>query len=116
MLPGFDGLDRWIPKPYRERLAMALDTGAITLQRLELPEATVTDPAAQDHRWAVGADQPAVPGRPRHPGPPRTPRHRPKPGPPARPRHRRPRHPLLRRVRTAVLPVHPSMSHRIPWH
>jgi len=55
MLPQFDGLDRWIPRPYRERLAMAVDAGAITMQRLHLPDAAVTDPAAQDHiaqRWA----------------------------------------------------------------
>jgi hypothetical protein len=55
MLPQFDGLDRWIPRPYRERLAIAVDTGAITLERLEIPDAAVTDPAAQDHiarRWA----------------------------------------------------------------
>jgi len=55
MLPQFDGLDRWIPRPYRERLAMAVDTGAITLERLHLPDAAVTDPAAQQHiarRWS----------------------------------------------------------------
>jgi hypothetical protein len=55
MLPQFDGLDRWIPRPYRERLASAIEAGAITLERLHLPDAAVTDPAGQDHiaqRWA----------------------------------------------------------------
>jgi hypothetical protein len=55
MLPAFDGLDRWIPRPYRERLALAIDAGAITLDRLQLPDGAVTDPVAQDHiarRWA----------------------------------------------------------------
>jgi hypothetical protein len=55
MLPQFQGLDRWIPRPYRERLATAIDAGAITLHRIELPDTPVHDPAAQDHlhrRWA----------------------------------------------------------------
>lgn len=55
MLPQFDGLDRWIPRPHRERLTEAITAGAITLHRLELPDVPVADPAAQDHlhrRWA----------------------------------------------------------------
>lgn len=55
MLPEFDGLDRWIPRPFRECLAMAVDADAISLQRLQLPDAMVIDPAGQDHiaqRWA----------------------------------------------------------------
>jgi Nucleotidyltransferase domain len=55
MLPQFEGLDRWIPRSYRERLAMAVDAGAIIVERLHLPDAAVADPAAQEHiaqRWA----------------------------------------------------------------
>jgi hypothetical protein len=54
MLPQFDGLDRWLPRRYRERLAAAIDAGAITVQRLQLAAFAVTDLAAQDHihrRW-----------------------------------------------------------------
>ena len=55
MLPQFDGLDRWIPRPRRERLAAAIAAGKITVQRLELPAAQATDPAAVEHiddRWS----------------------------------------------------------------
>jgi hypothetical protein len=54
MLPEFDGLDRWMPRPYREALAAAVADGAVTLHRLELPEARVVDPLAEEHirrRW-----------------------------------------------------------------
>jgi hypothetical protein len=54
MLPQFDGLDRWIPRAYRERLVNAIDAGAISMQRLELPDAPLEDPIAQEHleqRW-----------------------------------------------------------------
>jgi hypothetical protein len=54
MLPQFDGLDRWIPRRYRERLVAAINAGAVTVERLELPDAPVADAAAQHHleqRW-----------------------------------------------------------------
>lgn len=54
MLPQFDGLDRWIPRRYRERLTAAVDAGAVSVERLDLPDASVEDPAAQRHleeRW-----------------------------------------------------------------
>jgi Nucleotidyltransferase domain len=54
MLPQFEGLDRWIPRPYRECLVAAIDTGAINIDRLELPDAPVEDPVARQHlkeRW-----------------------------------------------------------------
>jgi hypothetical protein len=54
MLAQFDGLDRWIPRGYRERLTAAVDAGAVSLQRLELPDAQIEDDAAQWHleqRW-----------------------------------------------------------------
>lgn len=55
MLPQFEGLDRWISRPARERLSTAVASGAITLHRIELPSVPVADPAAQEHlhrRWA----------------------------------------------------------------
>lgn len=56
MLPQFEGLDRWIPQPYRERPTEAIATGAITLHRLELSDVPVADRAAQGHlhrRWGL---------------------------------------------------------------
>lgn len=55
MLPQFEGLDRWIPRHYRERICAAVEAGAISVQRTELPDATVTDPAIREYigdRWA----------------------------------------------------------------
>jgi hypothetical protein len=54
MLPQFDRLDRWIPRAYRERLVNAVDAGAISLQRLELPDAPLENPVARqclEQRW-----------------------------------------------------------------
>ena len=54
MLPQFDGLDRWIPCRYRERLVGAIEAGAVSVERLELPDAPLEDSAAQRHleeRW-----------------------------------------------------------------
>ncbi|HZN72702.1 MAG TPA: nucleotidyltransferase domain-containing protein [Micromonosporaceae bacterium] len=54
MLPQFDGLDRWIPRRYRERLVGAVDGGAVSVERLELPDAPLEDSSAQRHleeRW-----------------------------------------------------------------
>jgi hypothetical protein len=55
MLPQFGGLDRWIPRRYRERLTAAVDADAVGVERMELPDAAVEEPAAQRHleeRWA----------------------------------------------------------------
>ena len=55
MLPEFEGLDRWIPRTFRECLAAAVETGAISLHRVQLPDIPVSDPEAREHirdRWA----------------------------------------------------------------
>jgi hypothetical protein len=36
MIPQFEGLDRWIPRPYRETLVQAIDSGCISIERLSL--------------------------------------------------------------------------------
>jgi hypothetical protein len=54
MLPQFEGLDRWIPRRHRDRLVDAVENGALRVERLELPDAPVEDPAALQHledRW-----------------------------------------------------------------
>jgi hypothetical protein len=54
MLPEFEGLDHWIPRPYREALSGAVEAGAISVQRLELPDGTVAAGAVREHirhRW-----------------------------------------------------------------
>jgi len=54
MLPQFDGLDRWIPRPVREAISAAVTGGAITVQHLVLPDSEVTNPRALEHlasRW-----------------------------------------------------------------
>jgi hypothetical protein len=54
MLPEVEGLDRWIPRTYRERLALAVQNEAIRLERIELADASPHNTAALDHideRW-----------------------------------------------------------------
>ncbi|MDQ7911376.1 nucleotidyltransferase domain-containing protein [Phytohabitans sp. ZYX-F-186] len=54
MLPELDGLDRWIPRRYREHLAHAVQNGAVRLDRIELADASPRNAAALDHideRW-----------------------------------------------------------------
>ena len=58
MLPEFNGLDRWIPRTYRERLIDALDAGAIGLQRMELHDVDLDDPIGRRHldeRWGMAS-------------------------------------------------------------
>ena len=58
MLPQFDGLDRWIARPKRERLIAAMDARAITVERLELPDQPVQDETALRHvaaRWGLNS-------------------------------------------------------------
>lgn len=55
MLPEFEGLDRWLPRPYRETLSAAIACEAITLERLVLPDSEIEHPLALDHlrrRWS----------------------------------------------------------------
>jgi len=54
MLPQFDGLDRWIPRPIREAISAAVSGGAITVERVALADGEVTDARARAHlagRW-----------------------------------------------------------------
>jgi hypothetical protein len=54
MLPEFEGIDDWIPRPHRESLCAAVGSGAIRIERLLLPESQVASPIAARHiqrRW-----------------------------------------------------------------
>jgi hypothetical protein len=54
MLPEFEGIDDWIPRPYREALSQAVSSGAIQIERVSLPDGRVTSPLAAKHlgrRW-----------------------------------------------------------------
>jgi hypothetical protein len=55
MLPQFEGLDQWVPRHYRECTSAAVQAGAISVQRLELPAAAVADLGVREYisdRWA----------------------------------------------------------------
>jgi hypothetical protein len=54
MLPPFEGIDRWLPRPYRETLSRAIGAEFITVERLLLPDTDIDHPLARDHlqrRW-----------------------------------------------------------------
>lgn len=54
MLPEFEGIDDWIPRPHRESLCAAVGSGAIRIERLVLPEGQAASPVAARHiqrRW-----------------------------------------------------------------
>ena len=54
MLPEFEGIDDWIPRPHRESLRAAVSSGAIRIERLVLPDSPVASPVAARHiqrRW-----------------------------------------------------------------
>ena len=54
MLPEFEGIGDWIPRPYREGLCIAVGSGAIRIERLVLPDSQVASPVAARHiqrRW-----------------------------------------------------------------
>ena len=54
MLPEFEGLDSWIPRPYREVLSAAVSSKAIRLDRVLLSEGPITSRVAAQHvahRW-----------------------------------------------------------------
>jgi hypothetical protein len=36
MLPEFEGIDAWVPRPYREALVAAVNDGAVSIERMEL--------------------------------------------------------------------------------
>lgn len=50
MLPAFEGLDRWIDRSDRERLAGLVEAGALEVTQVELADAEVHDTHAQ---WTV---------------------------------------------------------------
>lgn len=54
MLPEFQGIDDWIPRPCREALCGAVGSGAIRIERVLLADAQVRSPLATKHlarRW-----------------------------------------------------------------
>jgi hypothetical protein len=54
MLPEFEGLENWIPRPFREALVHAVRSDAITLERLVLSDGVVESAQAREHisdRW-----------------------------------------------------------------
>ena len=54
MLPVFEGIDRHVPRPVREMLATWSGAGAISLQRIDLPEAESGDARTRgiiERRW-----------------------------------------------------------------
>ena len=55
MLPAFDGIDQWVPRPAREMLSAWSSAGAITVQRIDLPEARARNTLIRDtitRRWS----------------------------------------------------------------
>ena len=58
MLPEFEGLDAWMPRPYREVLCAAVSSKAIGLDRVVLPEGPITSHIAAEHlagRWKTSS-------------------------------------------------------------
>lgn len=54
MLPQFESLDAWIPRPIREALSTAVLGGAVTIEHRVLEDGTVTSARAREHladRW-----------------------------------------------------------------
>jgi hypothetical protein len=54
MLPEFEGMERWLPRSYRELIIEAIDRGAIRVERLVLEDLEIADPLALAHleeRW-----------------------------------------------------------------
>ncbi len=56
MLPEFEGIDAWVPRPYREALVAAVNGGAISIERMQLtdqPRSAISSVAAEHlaDRW-----------------------------------------------------------------
>lgn len=54
MLPEFEGIDSWIPRPYREALSEAVSSKTIQIERVLLLDEQVTSALAAEHladRW-----------------------------------------------------------------
>jgi len=55
MLPQFEGIDSWVPRPHREILSEAVSLGAIEIERLVLSDEPVRSRTARNHideRWS----------------------------------------------------------------
>jgi hypothetical protein len=55
MLPQFEGIDDWVPRPYRETLVTAVTDGTIQIERLLLCDRPTISDLAMKHiaqRWA----------------------------------------------------------------
>ncbi len=55
MLPQFEGIDNWVPRPYREALVTAVTDRAIQIERVLLPDTATASGLAMKHiawRWA----------------------------------------------------------------
>lgn len=58
MLPVFEGIDHWVPLPIREALVREQSAGTISVERVDLPDATPETPAAVEYvhsRWQEGS-------------------------------------------------------------
>jgi hypothetical protein len=57
MLPAFEGIDKWVPLPIRERLAPEVEASTLAIDRLVLADATPRDRKAARYatrRWQEG--------------------------------------------------------------
>jgi hypothetical protein len=55
MLPQFEGIDEWIPRPCREALFSAAENGIVTVERIVLPDVPVISSVAGEYiagRWS----------------------------------------------------------------
>jgi len=58
MLPEFDSIDDWIPRPHREALCAAVDGNVISLERILLSDGPLTTKLATEHltyRWKTSS-------------------------------------------------------------
>jgi hypothetical protein len=58
MLPAFEGIDQWVPRPCRENIVRAVSAGALSVGRLTLVDGNVADPQAAERiadRWAASS-------------------------------------------------------------
>ncbi|MCU7730710.1 hypothetical protein ODJ79_43935 [Actinoplanes sp. KI2] len=54
MLPEFDGMERWLPRYYREQIIEAIESGAVRVERLVLDDHEIEDSLVREHlhkRW-----------------------------------------------------------------
>jgi predicted nucleotidyltransferase len=58
MMPEFEGIDRWIPRGPRVSLLAAASEGVLRVERLELPDAEISDPLVRRRvlrRWQASS-------------------------------------------------------------